>query len=288
MENIVLSTKKYILNFIPVLVIVFLSSCGLDREIEIKLPEYTSQPVVQCYLEVGAPLELTLSKSASYFETFPTDPLGFIANSLINDAVVNVKVGTENYLLDPTFSFNPVTKLYSNYSNPYILDAPVGSTISLDITLKDGKKIFSSAEILPKVEIDSITVEFNSTDTLARSIMYYKDDRTRTNYYRRWVHKNTLDSLEFSFVTDDRLISSETSAFGTGYSFKLGDTIIQSLGNLSKEYYLFLNSVNDATNGVLNPFGQPSTIISNLRGDANAVGVFTVWSVSRKSRVVKK
>ena len=67
----------------------FFTACNLTKEVDIQLPEYTVQPVVECYLEPGKPFRLLLTRSYGFF-----DPLGldssFISKTLISDAVVTI------------------------------------------------------------------------------------------------------------------------------------------------------------------------------------------------------
>ena len=62
---------KNIIQYIGVLIL-FLASftaCNLEKEVEIVLPAYERQYVVECYLEPGKPFNLLLTKSSSYFDS---------------------------------------------------------------------------------------------------------------------------------------------------------------------------------------------------------------------------
>ena len=58
--------KNYIVLFLFALTI--FASCDLEREIDVDLPEYQNQLVVEAYLEAGKPYRLLLTESISYFD----------------------------------------------------------------------------------------------------------------------------------------------------------------------------------------------------------------------------
>ena len=76
--------------------------------------------------------------------------------------------------------------------------------------------------------------------------------------------------------------------FGSGYQFSEGDTVINTLFHIEKAYADFLESVDAAIGANGNPFGQPSTIISNLEGDAGAIGIFTGLSYDRVVTIISR
>ena len=69
----------------------FLASCNLTNDVNIELPAYDQQPVVECYLEPGKPFRLLLTKSYAYF-----DPLGldssFLEKTLLSNALVTISL----------------------------------------------------------------------------------------------------------------------------------------------------------------------------------------------------
>ena len=97
----------------------FLFSCGnLEKEIDLELPLYESQIVVECYLEPGEPFLLLLTKSAAYFEPIPTEGFEFVEKILEDSAVVTIRHKGEVYQLRNEIFFNPTTRKLYNYYNP--------------------------------------------------------------------------------------------------------------------------------------------------------------------------
>lgn len=270
-----------------ILAIASLGACNLTKDVDIDLPAYDPQPVVECYLEPGKPFRLLLTQSYSFF-----DPLGldssFLEKTLLQGATVRVSYGGQTITLDNQFSFdlNPL-KLY-NYTNNALVPDVVGQEYTLDITLADGRTITGASKMLPLVPIDSVVVEFSpDIDTLARNLMYITDDLSTPNYYRRMLHYGNLDSLVQDFVVDDRFSTEAKVAFGAGYDLVRGDTVINTLFHIDAAYHDYIESVQLAIVGAGNPFAQPSPIKSNVSGTANPLGIFTCIRMARDVRVVQ-
>ncbi|MCB0678786.1 MAG: DUF4249 domain-containing protein [Saprospiraceae bacterium] len=266
-----------------------LGACNLEKEVELELPVYESQLVVECYLEPGRPFRLLLSRSAPYFEAFPTDPAEFLTNTLVDDATVTITHLGETYELSNGAFIDLQASKFYNYGTVETVPADYENEYTLTITTADGRLATATARIMPKVSIDSVVVQFNDSDTLARVLTYFTDDLSRVNFYRRMLHFSSLDSIpEQDFTINDELLDSAKVVFGTTYDFEPGDTVINTLFHIEKSYYDFMETYQVAILSNGNPFGQPGTIISNIEGDANAIGIFTGFTKDRVTTVVEK
>ncbi|MBK8561858.1 MAG: DUF4249 domain-containing protein [Saprospiraceae bacterium] len=271
----------------------FFTACGnLEKEINLDLPEYQPQYVVECYIEAGQPFTLLLTRSSAYFDPFPTDPLEYVENILVDSAEVVITHNGTEYKLDNTPFLNPFTFKVANYHNSQLVPTDFDNDFSLKITLPNGQTITSSTRLLPVVPIDSIVVEFDDEqDTLARCLTYITDNPATVNFYRRMIHQNSLlDSIpDQDFTTNDDYVDDKVIVFGTGYDFKEGDTIYNTMFHIERAYFDFWNSTFNAISSNGNPFGQPSSIISNVQGsDGRAIGIFTGLSYDRVMTVVEK
>ena len=181
--------------------------------------------------------------------------------------------------------FNPV-KIF-NYLGQNIVPATPGTVFVLNIRLANGGDITGTTTMIQRVPIDSIVVEFNpEADSLARILTYITDDLSQENFYRRLLNYKSLDSIpDQDFLASDRISQTALIAFGTGYELKEGDTVYNSIFHVTREYYDFVESVQLAVVGNLNPFAQPSPIKSNVRGSANPVGIFAHWCMTGKLRL---
>ena len=266
-----------------------LTSCGsLEKEVEIDLPEYESQLVVECYLEAGEPFTLLLTRSAAYFDPLPTETFDFVESILEDSAAISILHNGVEYQLENQLFFNPVTSKLYNYFTPELVPEDFDNDFQLTITTADGEVVTSSTRLLPAVPIDSNVVEFEpEVDTLARLLTYLSDDLTQSNYYRRTLHENSLDTLNYiDFTTVDDFFDDETFVFGTGFDFVEGDTLFTTVYHIDREYFDFLESVFFAQDANGNPFGQPAAINSNLTGDA--IGIFTGLSYTREMVIVER
>ncbi len=264
------------------------ASCNLEQEIEIELPAYEPQSVVECYLEEGKPFRLSLSRSFSYFDTFGQLNADFLKRLLLDSATVTVEHNGKTYSLNNTISFDPTTQKFANYVSKELVPADYEHEFKLNILTKDGEIITSTTKLLPKVPIDSVIVQFAKDDTLARVLTYFTDDATKSNFYRRVFHEYSLDSVpRQDFVTDDKLYDTPKVAFGTSYKFAKGDTVINTLYHITEDYFLYYRTVNFAIAGNGSPVGQPSTIRSNVKGAKNPLGVFTGVASDRKITIIQ-
>jgi hypothetical protein len=271
------------------LLLLGLSSCNLEKEIDIELPAYDSRLSLECYLEPGQVFSLLLTKTAPYFAPFPDLDDQFLAGILEDSATVVITHNGINYPLENRLFFNPFTRKLFNYVALVPVPEDYNNDFTLNITTKDGKTITATTRLLPKVPIDSVIVQFAPMDTLARVLTYFKDDTNQRNYYRRMLHKSSLDSIALQdFVTDDRFTDNGRFVFGTNYDFAEGDTIINTLLHIDKTYFDYYESTQNAFFSNGNPFAQPSPINTRLGGTAGAIGVFTGLSFNRVTTIIRR
>jgi hypothetical protein len=292
-SNRIKSGQSLLFSIFALLLFTFsFQSCGnLEKEIDLDLPVYESQYVVECYLEPGKPFSLLLTKSAPYFEAFPSDLLGYVDKILVDSAEVTITHNGVDYVLANGLYLDPLTTKLYNYQNSDLVPTEYDNDFLLKITTPDGKTITAATRLLPVVPIDSVVVEFDDEqDTLARCLTYISDDPATVDFYRRMIHRNSLlDSIpNQDFTTNDDYVDDRTIVFGTSYEFKEGDTIYNTMFHIDRAYFDFWESTFNAITSNGNPFGQPSSIISNVQGDAGAIGIFTGLSYDKVMTVVEK
>lgn len=263
-------------------------NCDLQRPVEIDLPEYNSRLVVECYLEPNKPFTLLITRSSAYFDNFLTDNGQFLENLLVDSAQVHIRYKNTIYELKNELTFNGFTNKLFNYRAYQDVPLDYENDFELNILTKEGESITATTRLIPPIPIDSVVVEFNESDTLARILTYFTDIPNEANFFRRMLHQTSLDSLPIQdFTTDDRVVE-DVVVFGSQYTFKEGDQVINTLVHIDQAYYDFLESLRIAVNSNGNPFGQPSPILSNLDGTANAIGIFTGLSYDREMTLVRR
>ncbi len=267
---------KFLFPFL-LIALLFATGCNLEKDIDIDLPTYQSQMVVECYLEPGQPARLSLVESSSYLDKPDI--------TLIRDASVIISRNG----VPETLAFKPgidtVTGKYYTHTASGILQASTGDVFTLAITDEKGRKLVGSTTILPPVKID--TVEFNFNDKGEALILTrFKDDANTENYYRYSVHKDSLlHRAEIDYTSSDELNSGQPFVFGTGFDFEPDETVIVTLHHLDKAFFDFQESVEEAKSANGNPFAQPGRVKSTVEG---GLGVFTNLVYDRKMLVVPK
>ncbi|MEM8525327.1 MAG: DUF4249 domain-containing protein [Bacteroidota bacterium] len=275
--------------YIYIIGLLFLvSACNLTQEVEIELPEYEDQIMVESYLIPGQPFALLLTQSFSYFAPIPTDNEEYINQLFISDAEVTIRYDDQEIKLENEILFNPFTGKLFNYGAGVLVPENYDSEFELEIKTAEGEIITASTFIPEPIPIDSVVIQFDERDSLARALTYWTDMPNKTNYYRRLFAKGQSDSLEIDFILDDDLTDNGLLLAGTNYDFAVGDTIFNTIYHTTEDYFNFMNSLfnADAANG--NPFAQPSSLLSNVEGTDNPLGIFSGLTFDDRRTIIEK
>lgn len=266
----------------------FLLACELEQDIDLPLPDYEEQLVVECYLEPGGPYALLLSRSASFAAPFPNQNNQFLENILEDSAQVMILAGADTIVLENGLYFDSDRGQLYNYraAHRQVPDSE-GQVFQLDIRARDGQQVRGSTRMMPAIQQDSLVAEGLESDTLFRLLSYFSDAPDTQNFYRWLAHKNSLDSLPSTDIAiDDRMLVGERTVLASDYEFSRGDTVISTLYHIEEAYYRFLRSVRQAKQANGNPFAQPSPILSNVTGNRQPIGIFTTLRQDRMQLVI--
>ena len=266
--------RRLFLYFIlPVLLLT--TACDLEKDIEVVLPEHAPQLVVECYLQQGKPFRLAVTESASYFDD-PQPP--FVA-----DAQVYITHNGRRIKLNYKPAMSSGASKYYTHTSTEIMRGKPGDIFGLEVTDGKGRKVTGFTTILPAVPIEEVEWKFNEKEK-AYLLTSFQDDAATANYYRYVTHLDSLNTKpERDFTLDDDLTNGKRTSLGSAYNYERNDTIIVSLYHIEKQYYDFLNSVEDAKSANGNPFAQPSKIRSSVQG---GIGIFTNIVFDRKTVVL--
>ena len=278
----------YKVTGLSIVLLLIFSACNLEKEIELELPDYDRQTVVESYLQPGQPFTVLLTRSDPFFASFGTLNDQYLENLLLDDAEVTISYANQTVTLRNDLFFNLQTgKLYNYKSDNALVPEDFDTPFRLDIRTAAGETITAETRITPPTPIDSLVIEFQANnDTLARVLTYVSDDLNAVNFYRRIFLTGSDRFVDQDFAVDDELLDSESFVFGTGYDFNPGDTVTSIFSQINEDYYRFINSVQNAVDSNGNPFGQPSVIISNVEGDRNPIGIFTGFVQDEVMRIV--
>jgi Domain of unknown function (DUF4249) len=283
---------KYSFFALLTLFVVFsFSACNLEKEIEIDLPDYKAQAVVECYLEPGKPPVMLLTQSSDFFAPFDTSLADFVNRIVLQGATAVVRYnGITDTLINEFYLDAPSGRFY-NYVGSQDIPATPETRFDLEIKLADGNTITSSCVMVRRTPIDSVVIEWDpNRDTLARALTYITDDKNKVEYWRRILNYGSLnDSLpEQDFLVRDNFNANTKIAFGDSYILKEGDTVFNTIHSVTEDYLNYLESVQLAVAGSLNPFASPSPIKSNVQGTSNPMGIFSPLVYDRVRTIVMK
>lgn len=266
---------------ISLIIFIGLFSCNSKKEIDLKLPPYKPQYVVECYMMPGQTFKLLLSQSTGIENTIPLDPLVF--------ADVKIFHNSDTIQLEPIpYLDTTYYKFYTYTSNrqveydtvhPYYLEIKIQNS---DVVLR------SQTKFLAKPVIKEIAMNTLNGDDYSLNVTVDDIDKGKTNYYLFQI----LDSAagrEFNYrprnraYFDDKLVASDRIGIYTSYRYGLGESIIARAFHLTKDHYDFISSIDEAQNANGNPFGRPTFIVSNVSG---GVGIFTTINFSERFAVI--
>lgn len=259
------------------MVLGFFSAC--DKVIDVDLPAYDQELVVEMYLERGRPLRCLLMESLPYTDTAINKP--------VNNALVIISDGTRNDTLRYQPNQEPETGRYFNYYHPRLIDGDPDRTYTLTITAENKKAVGSTRFSQEKISFDSLVVResLNQPDSFSVGLVF-KDPPGIDNYYRMFFG----NSVNFTSddPTDVRLndisFNGKTFSFYSEPDFARNDTVVVRLYSLSKEHYDYLESTGNARRSNFNPFSQPGRIKSNVTG---GLGIFAPIVYSERTIIIR-
>ncbi|MFD2784168.1 DUF4249 domain-containing protein [Hymenobacter rubripertinctus] len=258
-----------------------LAGCGLQQDIDVVLPAYPPQLVVEAYLENGQIPHLTVSESVDYLA--PPTP------QVLTDVTATIILpdGQRQVLHFAPGIDKRTNKAYTHLGSKPLAAQP-GQTFGLELADTKGRRVTGAATMPARVPIDTVEWTFNDLPEEQRRayvLMRFRDPTTPLDYYRFQIHRRRVTkNPEVEYTVEDRLNNGAEYSLGTSYEFQRNDTLVVSLYHLDQPYFQFLQSVQDARNANGNPFGQPSAIKSTVQG---GLGIFTILSYERRQVMVK-
>jgi hypothetical protein len=254
-----------------------LSLAACQQDIDVKLPPYEPKLVLECYLEDGQPVRLSLMESRSYL-----DVSGLL---LVNSAVVVLSHQGRSDTIPNVPFVDLATRKSFNYSSPTRLKADFDAPYTLTVRDKSGRTLTATTRFIKPVAIKRLTPEFNQQGK-AYALTTFDDNPQQKNYYRLTQTRNRrVDTLATNTLLDDSFSNGKEINWGSGYDYEVGDTIHGTLYHCTEAYYKFLTTSRSARQANANPFAASGEVISNVQG---GLGVFATLSYSYRWVVVKK
>lgn len=259
-----------------ILAIAAFASCNLEKEIDLNLPEFESQLVVECYLEPGKPYRANVFQSTSYYA-----PTADLLNSIVQNATVIITYQGVAHTLRPGI-YPDGSNLYV-YGSSTIVPADYTSDFFLEVIDSAGNRITATTKIAPPIQLDSIQTQPLQDDTSLIVLTFSQDDPTIKNFYRRMQFRTTADetdSLKVDFIVNDEITSNGQLVLGGPPVFVVGDTMVVQFMEITEAFYDYIESRESLESANGNPFAQPGVIKGNIVG---GIGIFTGFTVTRQT-----
>jgi len=301
--------KNKLYLFLLALVTIF-QSC--ETEIDVSLPSYENELVVEGWIELGETPKVSLSKSLPYLSNINLNTL--YNQVIIQNAVVKVtsEDGETETLQLVQSNEAPLFWYYTGTT----LKGKLNTNYTLSIEWNDNH--YEATTLIPDtMRIDSLWLEkFEGfgVDTLGRVRLNWLDDPAQKNYYmfrvkvantlyadRTWLTSfpialddvaftgvpYTIDILRIgtsSFYKPQNLTEENEWSYNRPY-YELGDTIYIKSSVIDFPSYKFWTSAQNSLYFGDNPFANPPKIYSNITSstDSKCLGVWVgAASTTRK------
>jgi hypothetical protein len=268
----------------------FVVSC--TEKINLKLDTTYTRLVVDGHIRSDTmAYSINLTKTSDYFSNSPSPRM------------VNATVS----LTDGTTTF-PLTETVPGQSGIYETDpkfaGTIGKSYTLHISLPEviaGTTDYTaSSQLIGVTKLDSIKTVFKpdmGKEGFWQVKLYAQDPPGRKNYYMINLYRNNKlwsDTITKVSVSDNQFFAGNyidgINVFFINNEHKWetlypGDTVMMELSAITKEYYDFINQVQQA--GFSIPFftGPPANVEGNVSN--NGVGFFAAYSSSFAKTIVK-
>lgn len=250
-----------------------------DKVIDVDLPKYEPELVVEMYIEQGEPLRCLLTESLPYTDTAINKP--------VNDAIIIFSDGTSNDTLTYSINQSMVTGRMFNYYHPRIISADSNKVYSLTVIGRD-KKITTSTKFSERItNLDSVIVRESTSDEDSFSVgLAFTDPADKENYYRILIGKelSNFESDASDFRISDLSFNGKRFSYYSDPDYAQNDTVTIKIYSLTKEHYEYLESSGNARRSNFNPFSQPGRIKSNIDG---GLGIFTSIVYHERTIIIK-
>lgn len=299
------------------------SSCDLEKNIQVNLPEYESEIVVESYIEPGQPLRALLTESLSYTELPSPSPLDENTLVTLTDNGQTFSIPLSQLLQQVEGDTAAMNEVNGFIGVIELLGLAKGATVvvkhnGMDYTLEEGiyfdlssGKIYNYGHpyIVPADYGGIFSIEINASNernvfasaTLLEAVpidstvynfnesdtlaavLTWFTDNTGTDNYYRFTI-NKIGESDLSFEVNDRFFDGDDVVFGTAFDYVVGDTLISKLYHIEESYHDFLETFEEAAQANGNPFAQPASILSNVEG---GLGIFATISHDEKLVVIE-
>ncbi|HEX8659869.1 MAG TPA: DUF4249 family protein [Hymenobacter sp.] len=302
-----MAVKKVIASMGLSALLLAATGCNLEKEVDVVMPAYANELVVECYLEAGKVPRLTVVESGPYLPatptssqptiSLPTATTPILGVSLANGVGVQVPVDVTVTLTLPNGQALPLlfapgidqaTGKYFTHTGTAPLALQAGQHFALNVQDTRGRRVTGTTVAPTFIPIDSARHGFNGlsgSERRANFITNWTDPAATANYYRLLLNsRREPNDPVGEYLIKDPLFNGQSYTALTTYRFTPGDTLTATLFHMASEHYAFQESVRGAISANGNPFGQPARIRSTVQG---GIGVFAVLVADRRTLILR-
>ncbi len=276
--------------FIIAVLISITTAC--TEKIDVKLDSTYTRVVVDGNISAGTGVyRVALTKSADYFSN---EPVPRVVN-----ATVSVGDGVNTFFLHETQKGTS-----GIYETDSLFIGQVGNTYALHVELAEqiaGKSSVEATSYLPPVtHLDSIGTTFHAEwgpKGIWTIKLFAQEPADEVNYYLFNLYRNGVlltDTITKKVVSDDKFYNGsymngvDVIYLNNDHPWETifpGDTILLQMSGITKEYFDFINQVQQS--GFNLPFftGPPANVQGNITN--GGIGFFAAYSNSFAKTVVK-
>jgi hypothetical protein len=249
-------------------IISFIAQGCSKADIDVLIPEGARNIAVEGYVTPGYPTELTLTESNTL-----NDDLVLLA---IWNAQVKINTDTGTMIAQNILYNKSDRHIVVNYSCRDTVRQGAHSFLNLNITTKDGRSVQASTKIVSSVKIEK--VELNNDNI----VVHHNLPNDTSKYFKLSIanYKEGNPILTKSVLYDQNNSNSTSCVMPLSKYKNYADSIVVTLFHIQKEYYDYLNSVENASSAFFDPLLNPETIKSNING---GIGIFTYYTLDKSS-----
>lgn len=257
---------KRLILLLPI-VLFILQGC-IKSDVNVEIPEGPGSIVVEGYVTPDYPAELTLTESNTL-----KDDLVLLA---IWNAQVKISTDTGTMIAQNILYQKSDRRIIVNYGCRDTVRKGAHSFFNLSITTKDGRSVQASTKIISPVQIKK--VELNDDNI----VVHHDLTNDTSKYFKLFIanYKHGKTDLSKSLLYAQSQSSNASCVMPLSNYKREADSIVVTLFHIQKEYYDYLNSVENAYSAFIDPLLNPEAIKSNITG---GIGIFTYYTVDKVS-----
>lgn len=295
-------------RYIYIFLVLCVVSC--TKEVQIDIPGYKEQLVIDGQIETDLPAIVLLSKTndiyqgtniQNYLNSFVSGATITVSDGVVTDTLLevctdNLPAGTEEVVAGLFgLTVEQITSLHlCFYVSTQIIGEP-GKTYTLEVNLVDNLYT-AETSILSPIDLDSTFWReesdnpgygfswANLSDPMETGNAYrwevkYKDSLTFSKPFGPFIDDRFFNGLSFEFAYENPMTFNDpnVSEDARGY-YALGDTIVIKFSTLGQREYQFYDKKYNQIYSAGNPFATPVNIPTNISG--GALGIWAGFSPS--------